>query len=176
MWDAASGERLLELKGHARCINVLCVCGLRLASGSDDRTIKVWSSVRVGAGLEWPCERTLEGHNDVGVDALAVWGDKLIIGSGDDTIRVWDLSTGGLDATLTGHGGTILGLVVHQERLYSTFDWTIRVWDAGTWTEARSVAESDADEDFEKLFLRCLVTSGSKLISGSVNGRTRRVR
>ena len=82
----------------------------------------------MGSGLEWACERTLEGHDDV-VYALAAWGDKLISGSRDDTIRVWDLSTGGLDATLTGHERAVFALAVEGERLYSaSADGTIRVW------------------------------------------------
>ena len=162
VWDVASGERRRELEGHARCVYALCVCGSRLASGSGDRTIKVW---RMGAGLEWACERTLQGHGGW-VFALASWGDKLISCSVDNTFRVWDLSTGGLDATLTGHEGYVCALVVEGERLYSASrDGTIRVWDAGTWAEARSVAAYDADEAGQ--YLQCLLTSGSKLISGS---------
>jgi hypothetical protein len=161
VWDAASGERRRELEGHTECVNALCVCGSLLASGSYDCSVKVW---RMGPGLEWPCERTLEGHEG-GVYALAVWGDKLITGSHDDAIRVWDLLTGGLDATLTGHKSTITALAVHGERLYSaSWDGTIRVWDAGTWAAVRSVAVYD-DESGQ--CPRCLLTSGSKLISGA---------
>jgi WD40 repeat protein len=165
VWDAASGERRRELEGHTGRVNVLCVCGSRLASGSADRTIKVW---RMGSGLQWACERTLEGHNGC-VMALAAWGpgDKLISGSLDHTMRVWDLSTGGLDATLTGHEGGVWALAVEGERLYSaSWDGTIRVWDVGTWAEAMSVAACGADEAGQ--YPMCLLTSGSKLISGYV--------
>jgi WD40 repeat protein len=162
VWDTASGVRRRELEGHAFRVNALCVCGSLLASGSDDRTIKVW---RMGAGLEWACERTLEGHVKT-VFALASLGDKLISGSLDGTIRVWDLSTGRLDATLTGHKMSVYALVVEGGRLYSASgDGTIRVWDAGTWAEARSVAAYDVAK--ARRYSRCLLTSGSKLISGS---------
>jgi WD40 repeat protein len=162
VWDVASGERRREPEGHAGRVIALCVCGSRLASGSVDGTIKVWM---MGAGLEWACERTLKGH---GVLALAAWGDKLISGSADDTIRVWDLSTGGLDAALTGLEGSVYALVVEGGRLYSaSANGTILVWDAGTWAEARSVAAYDDDEAGQ--YPRCLLTSGSKLISGSVS-------
>jgi hypothetical protein len=162
VWDAASGVRRRELEGHVHWVTALCVCGSLLASGSGDETIKVW---RMGAGLEWACERTLEGY-DGSVEELVSWGDKLISGSSDGTIRVWDLTTGGLDATLTGHGDTVCALVVDGGRLYSASeDGTIRVWDAGTWAEARSVAVYDVAE--ARQYPRCLLTSGSKLISGS---------
>ena len=119
----------------------------------------------MGAGLEWACERTLEGHVKT-VFALASLGDKLISGSLDGTIRVWDLSTGRLDATLTGHKMSVYALVVEGGRLYSaSLDGTIRVWDVGTWAEARSVAAYDVAK--ARRYSRCLLTSGSKLISGS---------
>jgi WD40 repeat protein len=158
-WDAASVERRRELEGHARHVSALRVCGSRLASGSGDHTIKVW---RMGqSGVEWACERTLEGHSDC-VYTLAAWGDKLISGSRDDTIRVWDLSTGGLDATLTGHEDSVNALVVEGGRLYSaSLDGTIRVWDVGAWAEAMSMAACEAGQ-----YPECLLTSGSKLISG----------
>jgi hypothetical protein len=163
VWDVASGERRRELEVHSGIVSALLVCGSRLASSSDDGSIKVWM---MGAGLEWACERTLEGH-DGGVYALAAWGDKLISCSDDydaTPIRVWDLSTGGLDATLTGHEGTVHALVVEGGRLYSaSADGTIRVWDVGTWAEARSVAVGDEPGPYP----RCLLTSGSKLISVS---------
>jgi WD40 repeat protein len=54
--------------------------GDKLISGSDDWTIKVWSTDT------WTCERTLEGH-DGKVYSLVVHGDKLISGSSDQTIK-----------------------------------------------------------------------------------------
>ena len=72
----------------------------------------------------------------------------------------------GLEATLTGHEGTVCALVVEGRRLYSSSkDKTIRMWDAGTWAEWRSVAVYDANEAGQ--CPACLLTSGSKLISGS---------
>ena len=115
VWDVESGQLRRELEGHDRFVFVLHVCGSRLASGSGDRLIKVWT---MGPGPEWPCERTLAGHT-CRVTALAWWEEKLISGSEDKTIRVWDASTGRLDATLAGHRSTVAGLVVMGERLFS---------------------------------------------------------
>jgi WD40 repeat protein len=174
VWDAASGERRRVLEGHTDWVYALCVCGSRLASGSGDATINVW---RMGTGREWACERTLEGHN-MGVLALAVWENKLISGSDDDTIRVWDLSTGVLDATLSGQNSPVYALVVEGKRLYSLLQkGTLRVWDAGTWAEVRSMALYDVEE--ARQYPQCLLTSGSKLISGSGGfdgGKEREVR
>ena len=141
---------------------LLYVCGSRLASGSVDRSIKVWT---MEPGQEWVCERTLAGHIGF-VKALAGWEGKLISGSGDKTIRVWDASTGGLDATLTGHQDEVFGLVVMGERLFSASrDGTIRVWTVGTWAAVTSVEAYDVDGSGQ--FPWCLAVDGRKLISGS---------
>jgi hypothetical protein len=172
VWDVASGERRRELKRHAARVNVLCVCGSRLASGSDDFTIKVWM---MGAGLEWAFEGTLKGDGYC-LEALASWGDKLISGWNDYTIRVWDLSTGRLDAIITGHKGSVYALLMEGERLYSaSVDGTIRVWDARTWKEARRVVAYDGylagvgRAEVAGQHLWCLLMVGSKLISGSIS-------
>ena len=103
VWDVSTGERRRELVGHTGRVCSLCVVGSRLASGSLDNSIKVWT---LGQGPEWQCERTLTGHSGL-VESLAGWEGKLISGSWDRTIRVWELETGGLDATLTGHTGIV---------------------------------------------------------------------
>ena len=164
VWDVESGQRRRELDGHDDSVVALHFCGSRLASGSADRSIKVWT---MGPGPEWPCERTLAGHT-VGVNALAGWEGKLISGSCDKTIRVWDASTGWLDTTLTGHRGGVLGLAVMGERLFSaSIDGTIRVWTVGTWAVVTSVEVYDVDGSCGSgQFPWCLAVDGRKLISG----------
>ena len=69
----------------------------RLASGSDDNTIRLWD---VTTGAE---TARLEGHSR-GVGALCVLPDgRLASGSGDHTIRLWDVTTGAETARLEGH-------------------------------------------------------------------------
>ena len=164
VWDVENGQRRRELEGHNVCVNTLLVCGSRLASGSNDHSIKVWT---MGPGPEWPCERTLAGHTSE-VIALAVWEGKLISGSWDGTIWVWDASSGGLDATLTGHRDAVFGLVVMGQRLFSASqDGTIRVWTVGTWAAVASVEAYDVDGSGH--YPQCLAVDGPKLISGSAD-------
>jgi WD40 repeat protein len=80
-------------------------------------------------------------------------------------IRVWDAGTGALDATLAGHSGGVLALVVHGDRLLSASrDGTIRAWALGTWAGLRTVEAYGREE---RRFPICLAVSGSKLVSGS---------
>ena len=170
VWDVGTGERRRELGGHTGSVWSLCVVGSRLASGSVDRSIKVWA---MGQGPEWPCERTLTGHTS-GVASLAGWEGKLISGSfssWDETIRVWELETGGLDATLTDHRSSVFALLVHGERLYSSSgDGSIRAWAVGTWAAVAMVEAYDVRAS--RQVPRCLAVSGSKLISGSQGHRS----
>jgi WD40 repeat protein len=61
--------------------------GRLLASGSDDKTIKLWD-VATGSLV-----RTLEGHTrDVSSVAFSPDGRLLASGSWDKTIKLWDIS------------------------------------------------------------------------------------
>lgn len=68
-----------------------------LASGSLDKTIKLWAAGK--------CTQTLEGHSGPVLCLLALPDGDLLSGSGDTTIRRW--SGGRCVATLTGHTDTV---------------------------------------------------------------------
>ena len=88
IWDLSTG-RVLDLRGHTGLVEGLACSpdGRRLATGSDDRTVKLWDTT---TGEE---VFTLRGHTS-GVLCVAFSPDGRRIASGgwDRTVRVWDTS------------------------------------------------------------------------------------
>lgn len=162
VWNLSSGFCEQVLEGHEDGVNALAVCGTRLASASDDCTVRLWA---MGAGLGWQCERTLEGHRGL-VSCLAVWQDKVISGSWDDSIRIWEVETGALAKTLAGHADTVMALLVHGSRLFSaSVDGKVRVWSlGGDWAALRSLVVYPPGSG---QWVRCLAASAVGLAAGS---------
>ena len=114
-----------NLTGHHGDVNqVIFLSDGRLASCSDDTTIKVWDVVR-GQELF-----TLKGHTGM-ICAMAILiNGWLASGSGDSTIRLWDLLQRNEVRTLKGHKGAVVSLrVLKNGNLASlSVDDTIRIW------------------------------------------------
>jgi hypothetical protein len=88
IWDARSGRTQRVLKGHSTAVRSITWSrnGAIFASGSDDRTIRIW---RIDAEPDDE-PRVLEGHA-AGVSRLSFSPDGQILASKsyDDTIRLW---------------------------------------------------------------------------------------
>ncbi len=102
-----------------------------LASGSDDRTIRLWDLNQTEE--EPKVLKVLEGHNFwVGSVAFSPDGQKLASGSYDKTIRLWDLNHLDEDPiVLRGHKQSVTSVAFYPDgkKLVSgSYDNTIRSW------------------------------------------------
>jgi WD40 repeat protein len=163
--------------------------GKKLASGSADKTIKIWD-VTTGKVLN-----TLKGHES------SVWsvgfspdGKKLASGSVDNTIKIWDVTTGKVLNTLKGHESLVwsVGFSPNGKQLVSgSADNTIKIWEVTTgkvlntlkghegWVnsvgfspDGKKLASGSADKTIIlwDLNLDNLVTSGCNLLNNYLIG------
>ena len=99
IWDLVSGQQVKTLEGHTYYIDELDVipttAGIRIISGSRDRTVRVWDQDRGEPLL------TLVGHTYT-VSGLGVMpGGLRLFSCGDTTLRIWDLTSARCEVTFT---------------------------------------------------------------------------
>ncbi|KAK7030879.1 hypothetical protein VNI00_013989 [Paramarasmius palmivorus] len=119
VWDIKHGRLLHTLAGHAdsiRSLDVVSRCKGKqweavAASGSYDRTVRIWSLSPAGA----TCKKVLTGHfSQVYSVVISVEKDgkmKVISGALDTSVRVWDVN-GDCLALLQGHSALVCHLQV----------------------------------------------------------------
>ena len=82
---------------------VMSVCfsadGKFIASGSRDKTVKIWS---VGSSGTFECQSTLTGHTDWVTQVEFIDADTVVSSSHDGTTRAWDVATGTQKAEFEG--------------------------------------------------------------------------
>jgi WD40 repeat protein len=91
--DIASGRIERTFSGHDGEIITLAVDpgGSMLATTSDDKSVRVWSTYTGGQLL------TLEGHSDIAqMVTFSHDGTRIATGSNDDSLKVWDATSGEL--------------------------------------------------------------------------------
>jgi WD40 repeat protein/predicted Ser/Thr protein kinase len=120
------------LAGHTDSVMpvVFSPDGKILASGSADRSIKLWD---VQSGT---LKQTLTGHSN-GVHSLEFSPDGMTLASGSDdkTIKLWNAQTGALKQTLTGHNSAVHTIAFSPDGnllASGSTDKTIKIWDVRT--------------------------------------------
>jgi WD40 repeat protein len=139
IWRVSDGKLLLTLSRQVSLIwaltgnyisgvNSLAFSpdGQKLASGSYDNTIGIWSIS--DRKLLW----TLKGHiNAVNDIAFSPDGQTLASGSIDNTIRLWQVNNGKLLRILKGHTNSVNHVIFSrngQTLASGSADHTLRIW------------------------------------------------
>ena len=152
-WNLCNRQFLgsdLTLYGHSKAVNCIALSpdGQWIASGSEDRSIKLWDQV-TGAEI---C--TLHGHSE-GVHGVAFNSDgtRIVSGSGDSKVKIWDVRTKKEIATLQGHEKSVSSVAFSpngQTILSGSWDGQVILWETATGKELRRFLgrTDDDDKDF----------------------------
>lgn len=164
-YNALSGEKVMEFKGHFYDVNDVAYSpdGTQILSGSSDKTARLWD-VKSGAEI-----RIFREHTDrVNGVAFSADGTKIATCSRDQTTIVWDLATGVPIRRFTGHdhgintvkfapGGTLVAT--------GGDGGTIHLWDSSSGSVVLTFQKQDkpiTDLHFS--------TTGERVISTSDDG------
>lgn len=107
------------LRGHSASVRSLSFSsdGARLASASDDHTVRLWNLDPLAGGAPWDLEAPLIVHGHDGPVSRVVFhpsGQTLISGSADGTLIIWDAGTGEEQNT-TRMGGPVTDLSISPD-------------------------------------------------------------
>lgn len=132
-WDGKKGQCIRTLPGHKGQVQSVNFSpnGKILASGSEDRSIKLWN-VKTGEHL-----KTFEGHKDrVRSVTFSPDGKVLASASDDRSIKLWDANTYECLKTLKGHTDRVRSVAFSpdgQILASAGEDKIVKLWDINTY-------------------------------------------
>ncbi|KAF5350343.1 hypothetical protein D9758_012800 [Tetrapyrgos nigripes] len=162
-----TGKYIQELQGHTDLVEAVGFSpdGTKLASGSGDKTLRLWDVAACSQITE-----PLQGHTkSVNSVAFSPDGTKLASGSRDKTLRLWDVATcSQITEPLQGHTNEVNSVVFSPDgtKLASgSSDKTLRLWDVATCNQIAEPLQGHTDGVSSVAFS----PDGTKLASGSGN-------
>lgn len=148
------------MKGHTNFVYALACSDHHIASGADDKMIKIWDL------HSKKCLLTLQAEDEV--TALDLLGNRLfsVCWTGKSILNMWDLNTGKLIMNFGDHNAKhseVWSLVHSEAVIYSGgLDQTIKAWDLETGTQLSTIACQNG--------IFSLSLSGTTLVAGDQTG------
>jgi len=151
-----------DIRAHTNAVNALSISpdGKLLVSGSNDRSIKLWS-LPEGAFIKKMTSHT----NYVNSLAISPDGKQLASGSSDRSIKLWSLPDGTLIKTLTGHTNYVNSLSISSDgKLLASgsSDRSIKLW---SLPDGALIKTLEGNTDI--IISLAISSDGKLLVSGS---------
>jgi WD40 repeat protein len=125
-------------QGHSATVNCVAFSpdGQRAASGSDDRTIRIWE---VPSGRQL---LSLAGGGEVTALAFSSDGKRLLSAGTDRLLRLWDVQSGNQIRTLQGHTAAVRSVAVSPSgklAVSGSDDRSVRIWDLASGEDTETL-------------------------------------
>ncbi|MGL5084055.1 MAG: protein kinase domain-containing protein [Microcoleaceae cyanobacterium] len=181
-WDLQSGQLLYKppkpgappaIAAHSEWVRALAISpdGKTLASGSDDKTIRLWD---LQQGVR---QRTIEGHTKaVNAVAFSPNGQLLASGSSDDTIRIENLVSGTRQLTIRTESRGVYGIAFSpdgQTIASAGQDGTIKLWSLARGTRTLTLGKDSTTRHKGVVNAIAYTSDGQVIASGSEDGTVR---
>ncbi|KIK53603.1 hypothetical protein GYMLUDRAFT_927538 [Collybiopsis luxurians FD-317 M1] len=155
------GGEILQIQHQGGVNTVACSSnGLKLVSGSADRTVCIWDALTGEQLLQ------MKGHTDwVRSVAFSSNGSKVMSGSDDTTVRLWNALTGEQEMIMNGHTNYIYSVAFSPDSrkvVSGSKDKTIRMWDAVTGNTLMEMVGHTGE-----VYSVAFSPDGAKIVSGS---------
>ena len=136
LYDTQDWKILRRIDGHEAVITSIAFGpnGKKLATGSNDKTIRVWD-----VHSQEELLRLRAHHHTLYCVAFSSDGRRIAADDGKN-VCLWDADTGQEACVLKGHTGCIFSLAFSPDDRYvasGSGDHTVRLWDAKTGTQLR---------------------------------------
>ena len=131
---ATPGNGMRQFQGHTGAVNAVALApdGTRLATASDDHTVRLWDTHK---GTEL---RRLTAGGAVHCVTFTPDGRFVLAGGDDRIVHVWEAASGKPAKQLQGHTGAVNGVAVSPDGrlvLAAGGDGTVRIWELATARE-----------------------------------------